>query len=213
MEEGHLAGPRRPACRHRGLPRASWRALMSVGVPTRGVSWAHFCCLAAIKPIHRVQKGRSVTHRYQSQLHRRSSRRGEFMRLGLGPWCLFHEPNAEGIRQRVTVGSDLPQGTFAKATDAVSDPTTRTASPGGVAERFKAPVSATGTRKGMEGSIPSSTTEHGARAPHLHSDRVAQRRRAGQRTNRPAPPSAQPQHAAVGRWPAGLCRGAEPPGS
>jgi hypothetical protein len=40
-----------------------------------------------------------------------------------------------------------------------------------------------------------------------------QRRRAGQRSNRPAPPSAQPQHAAVGRWPAGLCRGAEPPGS
>jgi hypothetical protein len=124
------------------------------------------------------------------------------MRLGLGSRCLAIE-QAQAGRRIARVGLQ-PEPTFAVATDAVSNPTQRIANPGGVAERFKAPVSKqTGTREGLEGSFPSSTTEHRLGAPLLYSDRVVQRHRTGRRRHaRPASPSPliQPQHAAVGRW-------------
>src|SRR5918912_513553 len=78
--------------------------------------------------------------------------------------------------------------TNASATDAVSIPTKRNHISGGIQ----------GTR---EGSIPSPTAEHHSGAPLLNNDRVVKRRRAGQCCqNRPAPPSPNAQHAAVGRW-------------
>ena len=131
------------------------------------------------------------------------------MRGGAESCCLASSPSLTASAKRVArVGDQQSEPTFAIATDAVSIPTRCAVQPGGVAKRFKAPVSSeTGTRKGREGSIPSSTTEHRQGAPLLNNDRVVQRRRAGQRShNRPASPSPQPQHAAMGRWLAGLCR-------
>ena len=138
-----------------------------------------------------------------SQLHSYRGRPGEVLRLGRESWCpstglcLIAKP-----KRSVFVGDQRSEPTLAIAMDAVSNPTTNTHQPGGVAERFKAPGSIeAGTRKGREGSIPSSTTEHQPGAPLLNNDRVVQRRRAGQRChNRPAPPSPHAQHAAVGRW-------------
>ena len=159
----------------------------------------------------RTQKGQPVHTRSLPQLHSYRSRRDASMRLGLGSWCPAIEL-LEADQRGARVGVQ-PEPTFAIATDAVSNPTKHSSMPGGVAERFKAPVSQqAGTREGLEGSFPSSTTEHQAGAPLLDSDRVVQRRRAGRRGYRPAAPSPMtfPQHAAVGRWPAGLCRhGAE----
>ncbi len=159
----------------------------------------------------RTQRGQPVQAHSLSQLHSYRGRRRAAIRLGGGSWCLAVE--IAGSDTRVARLGLQPEPTLAIATDAVSNPTTRATRPGGVAERFKAPVSVgTGTREGLEGSFPSSTTEHEHRAPLLYSDRVVQRRRAGRQGFRPASPSPliQPQHAAVGRWPAGLCRrGAE----
>ena len=147
----------------------------------------------------RTQKGQPVHTRSLPQLHSYRGRRGASMRLCLGSWCLAIE--LAGADQRDARVGVQPEPTFAIARDAVSNPTTHTTHPGGVAERFKAPVSTTGTREGLEGSFPSSTTEHSSGAPLLNSDRVVQRRRAGRRRhNRPAPPSPHAQHAAVGRW-------------
>jgi hypothetical protein len=146
-------------------------------------------------------------------LHSYRGRRGEALCLGAESWCLAIGPVLTGTEKRIAlVGDQQSEPTLAVATDAVSNPTKRANQPGGVAERFKAPVShQTGTREGREGSIPSPTTEHQPGALLLNNDRVVQRRRAGQRShNRPASPSPRPQHAAMGRWPAGLCRhGAE----
>jgi hypothetical protein len=148
-----------------------------------------------------------------AQLHSYRGRRGEASCLGAGSWCLPIGLALAGTNKRIAfAGDQQSEPTFAMATDAVSNPTKRASQPGGVAERFKAPVSSqTGTRKGREGSIPSSTTEHRPGAPLLNNDRVVQRRRAGQRShNRPAPPSPhaflKPQHAAVGRWLRGCSR-------
>ena len=155
----------------------------------------------------RTQKGQPVHTRSPLQLHSHRSRRDAFMRLGLGSWCPGLEV-LEAHQRDARVGVQ-PQPTFAIATDTMSHPTERVAASGGVAERFKAPVSQqAGTREGLEGSFPSSTTEHQIGAPLLNSDRVVQRHRAGRQGNRPASPSpmTSPQHAAVGRWPAGLCR-------
>ena len=164
----------------------------------------------------RCRKADRLTYRHEPQLHKRSSRRGGALSLGAGSWCLWPAACQGGLDQQPTdlVGLRLEPTISAKAADAVSSPTESCVAPGGVAERFKAPVaSTTGTREGLEGSFPSSTTEHEQRAPLLNSDRVVQRRRAGRRRHaRPAAPSPMtfPQHAAVGRWPAGLCRhGAE----
>ena len=146
-----------------------------------------------------------------SQLHSHRGWRGLRMRLGLHSWRLAIEGTAPDAR---TARLGLQHGPpFAVVMEAVSNPTKGTDHPGGVAERFKALASVeTGTREGLEGSFPSSTTEHPSGAPLLYSDRVVQRRRAGRQGFRPASPSPliQPQHAAAGRWPAGLCRpGAE----
>ena len=152
-----------------------------------------------------TRTGTSVAPHSLSQLHSCRGRRGGAMRLGAESWCLPIRQFSTGAEKRVALlGDQRSEPMFAVATDAVSNPIKRIAQPGGVAERFKAPVSIeTGTRKGREGSIPSSTTEHRRGALLLNNDRVVQRRRAGQRSrNRPAPPSphAFPQHAAVGRW-------------
>jgi hypothetical protein len=149
-----------------------------------------------------------------SQLHSYRGRRGGLLRFGRESWCpstglcLIAKPKRSDF-----VGDQRSEPTLATAMDAVSNPTTNTHQPGGVAERFKAPGSIeAGThaplrftgraRKGREGSIPSSTTEHQPGAPLLNNDRVVQRRRTGRRChNRPAPPSpVYTQHAAVGRW-------------
>jgi hypothetical protein len=140
-----------------------------------------------------------------AQLHSYRGRQSGAMPFGRESWCLAIAPVLTGIDDRgELVGKYQSEPTFALATHAVSNSTRCASQPGGVAERFKAPVSIeTGTRKGTEGSIPSSTTEHRSGALLLNNDRVVQRRRAGQRRqNRPAPPSphAFPQHAAVGRW-------------
>jgi len=159
-----------------------------------------------------TQKGPTVHTHARSQRHSDRSRHGEAMRSGGESWCRLIE--LAGANQRIERFGLQPEPTPASATAAVSSPTKHAAGSGGVAERFKAPVSVgTGTREGLEGSFPSSTTEHQPGAPLLNSDRVVQRRRAGRRRHaRPASPSPMtlPQHAAVGRWPAGLCRhGAE----
>src|SRR5712691_2334378 len=139
-----------------------------------------------------------------SQLHSYRSRRGELLRLGVESWC-----PSTGLcliaktKRSDFVGDQRSEPTLAMAMDAVSNPTTNTHQPGGVAERLKAPGSIeAGIRKGREGSIPSSTTEHQPDAPLLNNDRVVQERRAGQPChNRPAPSSpVYTQHAAVGRW-------------
>jgi hypothetical protein len=105
------------------------------------------------------------------------------MPSGRESWCVVIYSEFAGTQRR----SDVVEAqkallTNASASDAVSIPTNRNHSSGGIQ----------GTR---EGSIPSSTTEY------LNNDRVVQRRRAGQRSdNRPAPSSPHAQHAAVGRW-------------
>ena len=127
-----------------------------------------------------------------SQLHSYRGRRDGVLRLDAESWCLSiglclaAKPKQSGF-----VVDQRSEPTLAIAMDAVSNPTTNAHQPGGVAERFTAPVSVEAeTRKGREGSIPSSTTEHQSGAPLLNNDRVVQRRRAGQRChNRPAPSS------------------------
>jgi hypothetical protein len=164
-------------------------------------SWAPFLFAVNIKS----RGNGSVDLRSLSQLHSYRGRRGGVLRPGLESCC----PSvglclAAPQKRSGFVGDQRSEPTVAIAMDAVSNPTTHTHQPGGVAERFKAPVLfEAGTREGREGSIPSSTTEHQSGALLLNNDRVVQRRRAGQRChNRPAPPSPviQPQHAAVGRW-------------
>ena len=152
-----------------------------------------------------------------SELHSSPERRGMDRCFGRSSWYLVPELGREqrfGGTSRVQLAQSKAPASDAQ--DAVSNPTTQhNRTPGGVAERFKAPIQGIGTREGLEGSFPSSTTEHRSGAPYLDNDRVVQRRRAGRRTpERPAPPSPKyPQHAAMGRWPGALCRGAEPPGS
>ena len=152
-------------------------------------------------------RGIQVALQSPRQLHSYRGRRGENMCPGADSRCLAIGPVLNGTDQRsARVGKPQSEPTFAIATDAVCSPTTPTSQPGGVAERFSAPVSneaGTHASIGQEGSNPSSTTEH------LNNHTVVQRRRAGQRRhNRPAPPSphAFPQHAAVGRWLRGCSR-------
>jgi hypothetical protein len=64
---------------------------------------------------------------------------------GVDSWCLAIE--LAGSDERVARVGLQQEPTFAIATDAVSNPTTRKAASGGVAERFKAPVIETGTRE------------------------------------------------------------------
>ena len=117
------------------------------------------------------------------QLHSYRGRRSGAMPFGREWWCLVIESDFAGTQRR----SDVVEAqkallTNASAADAVSSPTNRNHTSGGIQ----------GPR---EGSIPSPTTEY------LNNDRVVQRRRAGQRSqNRPAPSSPHAQHAAVGRW-------------
>ena len=144
-----------------------------------------------------------MAFRSLSQLHSYRGRRDVVLRLDAESWCLsIGLCLATKPKQFGFVVDQRSEPTLAIAVDAVSNPTTNTHQPGGVAERFKAPVLfEAGTREGREGSIPSSTTEHQCGAPLLNNDRVVQRRRAGQRShNRPAPSSPHAQHAAVGRW-------------
>jgi hypothetical protein len=176
------------------------RAINATGVPTCFRRGRFFYS----PQNYRTTRNGSVVLCSLSQLHSYRGRRGGVVRLGLESWC----PSTGLCLIATTKRSDLvgdqrSEPTLAIAMDAVSNPTTNTHQPGGVAERFKAPVSIeAGTRKGREGPIPSSTTEHQPGAPLLNNDRVVQRRRAGQRChNRPAPPSpVYTQHAAVGRW-------------
>jgi len=121
------------------------------------------------------------------QLHSYRGRRSGAMPFGRESWCLVLA--FAGTQQRSdVVESQKALLTNASASDAVSIPTNRNHTSGGIQ----------GTR---EGSIPSPTAEHQPCAPLLNNDRVVQRRRAGQRChNRPAPPSLHAQHAAVGRW-------------
>jgi hypothetical protein len=138
-----------------------------------------------------------VALRSLSQLHSYRGRRDGALPLDAESWCLSiglclaAKPKQSGF-----VVDQRSERTLAIAIRAVSNPTTNAHQLGGVTERFKAPVSIDAeTRKGREGSIPSSTTEH------LINDRVVQRRKAGQRChNRPAPSCSHAQHAAVGRW-------------
>ena len=162
-------------------------------------SWALFLFAQIIKA-----RGIQVALQSPSQLHSYRNRRDVVLRLDAESWCLAiglcraAKPKKSGF----LVGDQRSEPTLAIAMDAVSNPTTNTHQLGGVAERFKAPVSIEAeTRKVREGSIPCSTTDHQDGAPLLNNDRVVQRRRAGQRChNRPAPPSPHAQHAAVGRW-------------
>ena len=127
-----------------------------------------------------------------SQLHSYRSRRRGVVRGDTQSCCpsialwLTAKPKPSGF-----VDEQWSELTLAIVLDAVSSPATHTQQPGGVAERFKAPVLVeAGTREGREGSIPSSTTEHRPGAPLLNNDRVVQRRGAGRRChNRPAPSS------------------------
>jgi hypothetical protein len=155
---------------------------------------------------HQSSRNRiQVAVRSLTQLHSYRGRRDGVLRLDAESWCLSiglclaAKPKQSGF-----VVDQRSEPTLAIAIDAGSNPTTNTHQPGGIAARFKAPGSIeAGARKGREGSIPSSTTEHQDGAPLLNNDRVVQRRRAGQRChNRPAPssPLIQAQHAAVGRW-------------
>ena len=119
------------------------------------------------------------------QLHSYHGRRSGAMPFGGELWCLVIDSDFAGTQRR----SDVVEAqkallTNASASDAVSIPTNRNHTSGGIQ----------GTR---EGSIPSSTTEY------LNNDRVVQRRRAGRRSldkYRPAPSSPHAQHAAAGRW-------------
>ena len=126
------------------------------------------------------------------QLHSYRGRRSGAMPFGGESWCLEIDSDFAGTQRRSdVVEAQKALMTSASASDAVSIPTNRNHSSGGLQ----------GTR---EGSIPSPTAEHQSGAPLLNNDRVVQRRRAGQRIekNRPAPPSPliKAQHAAVGRW-------------
>jgi hypothetical protein len=183
--------------RRRRVLRNVWsRAINAAGVPTCIRRGRFF-----VPANHRTTRKRIVVLCSLSQLHSYGGRRGG--RLGVESRC-----PSTGLcliaktKRSYFVGDQRSEPTLAIAMDAVSNPTTNTYQPGGIAERFKALVSIeAGTRKGREGSIPSSTTEHHPGAPLLNNDRVVQRRRAGQRChNRPAPPSPHAQHAAVGRW-------------
>lgn len=195
----------------RGLRIVRGPAINATGVPTTCRHGRVFVFWPGTRA-SRCRKADRLTYRREPQLHKRSSRRGGSLSLGAGSWCLWPATCEGGLDQQPTdlVGVRLEPTISAKAADAVSSPTESCIAPGGVAERFKAPVATTtGTREGLEGSFPSSTTEHLSGAPLLYSDRVVQRRRAGRRRHdRPASPSPvmKPQHAAVGRWPAGLCR-------
>src|ERR671926_555678 len=127
------------------MPQASRRVVV-VGA---------FLFSSAMTP--RVQKGQPVHAHAPRQLHSYRGRRGASTCLSLGSWCQAIEL-AESD-QRVVRAGLRQEPTLTVATDAVSHPTKRVANPGGVAERFKAPVtSETGTREGLEGSFPSSTT-------------------------------------------------------
>jgi hypothetical protein len=155
------------------------------GRPDVYSSWAFF-----VRSNHQA-RGIQVALQSHSQLHKYRGRRGRVLRLDAESWCLLIGLCLTGTPKRsgfvVDQRSEL---TLAIATDAVSNPTTRDISSGGIhGER--------------EGSSPSSTTEHQCGAPLLNNDRVVQRRRAGQRSldkYRPAPSSPHAQHAAVGRW-------------
>ena len=163
-------------------------------------SWALFLFVANQS---KLEESNPVARRSLSQLHSYRGRRDVVLRLDAESWCLsIGRCLAAKPKQSGFLVDQRSEPTLAIAMDAVSNPTTNTQQLGGVAERFKAPVSIEAeTRKGREGSIPSSTTEHQYGAPLLNNDRVVQRRRAGQRChNRPAPPSPHAQHAAVGRW-------------
>ena len=177
------------------------RVINGAGVPTCIRRGRSFCS----PQTHQSSRNRiQVALRSLTQLHSYRDRRGVVLRLDAESWCLSiglclaAKPKQSGF-----VVDQRSEPTLAIALDAVRNPATNSHQPGGVAERFKAPVSTEAeTRKGREGSIPSSTTEHHSGAPLLNNDRVVQRRRAGQRIekNRPAPPSPHAQHAAVGRW-------------
>ena len=174
------------------------RAINAAGVPTSIRRGRFF-----VRDKHRPRGTRPVTLHSLSQLHSYRGQRGGAIRLGAERWCLSIGLRLTADTKRFAFVDDRrSEPTLAIATDAVSNPTTRAHQPGGVAERFKAPVSIEAeTREGREGSIPSSTTEHRYGAPLLNNDTVVQRRRAGQRShNRPAPSSPHAQHAAVGRW-------------
>ena len=114
------------------------------------------------------------------QLHRYRGRRSGAMPFGRVSWCLVIDSDFAGTQRR----SDVVEAqkallTNASASDAVSIPTNRNHTSGGIQ----------GTR---EGSIPSPTAEHQSGAPLLNNDRVVQRRRAGRRSldkYRPAPSS------------------------
>lgn len=165
-------------------------------------SWALFLFAAN----HQRSRNRiQVALRSLTQLHSYRDWRDVVLRLDAESWCLsIGLCLAAKPKQFGFVVDQRSEPTLAIALDAVSNPATNSHQPGGVAERFKAPVSTEAeTRKGREGSIPSSTTEHRSGAPLLNNDRVVQRRRAGQRShNRLAPssPLIKAQHAAVGRW-------------
>ena len=179
------------------------RAINAAGVPTSIRRGRFFFCSLQ----HETRRNTTVALHSPAQLHSYRGRRGENMCLGADSRCLAIGPVLNGTDQRsARVGKPQSEPTFAIATDAVCSPTTPTSQPGGVAERFSAPVfneAGTHSHTGQEGSNPSSTTEH------LNNHTVVQRRSAGQRShNRPAPPSphAFPQHAAVGRWLRGCSR-------
>ena len=92
------------------------------------------------------------------------------MPFGRESWCLVLDSDFAGTQRR----SDVVEAqrallTNASASDAVSIPTNRNHTSGGIQ----------GTR---EGSIPSPTAEHQSGAPLLNNDRVVQRRRAGRRS-------------------------------
>ena len=78
----------------------------------------------------------------------------------------------------------------------ISIPPTSRENPGEVAERSKAPVHKTGSRKGTEGSNPSFTTERNRESalPIFDNRRAVPRRWVGRRmTNRSGPTSSAPQ--------------------
>src|SRR5262249_3573284 len=118
------------------------------------------------------------------QLHSYRGRRSGAMPFGRESWCLVIDSDFAGTQRR----SDVVEAqkallTNASASDAVSIPTNRNHTSGGIQ----------GTR---EGSIPSPTAEHQSGAPLLNNDRVVQRRRAGRRSldkYRPAPSSPHAQ--------------------
>ena len=175
------------AFRRRVLRNVWARAINATGVPTCIRRGRFF-----VPRNYRTTRKRSVALHSLSQLHSYRGRRGGVLRLGGESWCPSTGLCLVAKTKRSDfVGNQRSEPTLAIAMDAVSNPTNNTYQPGGVAERFKAPGSIeAGTRKGREGSTPSSTTEHQPGAPLLNNDRVVQRRRAGQRChNRPAPPS------------------------